>query len=155
MSTSVSVPEDGEYELSFEHSVRYNAGADEWSSGYLMEILATIDGDEVVRIPARDASNYGFLPASGRIFLTAGQHVLKFETDDGPEHQLARASGPMVFIDAVRLVGSKASFADNEGTWNFAAGRRLTSERLTPSSKTRMWAACAYAAERGSSGKPD
>ena len=122
MSTSVSVPEDGEYELSFEHSVRYNAGAAEWSSGYLMEILATIDGDEVVRIPARDASNYGFLPASGRIFLTAGQHVLKFETDDGPEHQLARASGPMVFVDAVRLVGSKASFADNEGTWNFAAG---------------------------------
>ena len=48
--------------------------------------------------------------------------MLKFETDDGPEHQLARASGPMVFVDAVRLVGSKASFADNEGTWNFAAG---------------------------------
>ena len=128
MATVVHVPHDGIYELSFEQASRWGSETSSLSRGILLTITATIDGNEVLVVPPRNITGpvrEEFNRVSANVALTAGSHALKIETDDADgtlPNGTTASSGTMVFIDNVRLVGSKVDFADLGATWNFAAG---------------------------------
>ena len=128
MATSVYVPHDGVYELSFEQASRWGSATSSLSRGILLTITVTIDGNEVLVVPPRNITGRvqeEFNRVSAVVTLAAGYHNLKIETDDADgtlPNGTNAASGTMVFIDNVRLVGSKVDFADLGATWNFASG---------------------------------
>lgn len=95
MKQSVSVPEDGEYVLSFVHSQR-NYGQD---PSYKNPISVTIDDAEVVNIQERTA-NIDFTRVTATpISLKAGKHELSFKNTGA----VGNPDGAMVFIDDVSL----------------------------------------------------
>jgi len=128
MATSVYVPHDGIYELSFEQASRWGSETSSLSRGILLTITVTIDGNEVLVVPPRNITGpvrEEFNRVSAVVTLPTGYHSLKIETDDADgtlPNGTNASSGTMVFIDNVRLVASKVDFADLGATWNFAAG---------------------------------
>ena len=127
LSTTVTVPEDGTYTLTFDHSARGGSGTVSW--GYLLEIAVKMGDQTICTVPARTAANYGYRTVSEAVELKAGTYTLAFETSDGGEmegQKVETASGPMVFIDAVSLVKKDLAQPSQEGVvWNFEPGSTI------------------------------
>ena len=125
LSTVVTIPENGTYALTFDHSARGGSGTVSW--GYLLPITVTLGEQTIALVPARARANYDYVTYSGTVELNAGTYTLAFTTGDGGTVDgtaVETASGPMVFIDAVSLVKTDGFVrpAEDNTVWNFESG---------------------------------
>ena len=127
LSTTVTVPEDGTYTLTFDHSARGGSGTVSW--GYLLPILVKMGQETLLTVEPREAANYEYRTVPEAVELKAGTYTFAFETGDGgvmEGQKVETASGPMVFIDAVSLVKKGISQPSQEGVvWNFEPGATI------------------------------
>ena len=127
MSTTVTIPVDGAYTLTFDHSARGGAGTVTW--GYLLAVAVKLGDETICTLPARETANYDYRTVCETVELKAGTYTLAFETSDGGTKDgvaVETASGPMVFIDGISLVKTDLPRPQEENVvWNFEKGATL------------------------------
>ena len=119
LQQTVSVPADGEYEVSFMHGCRYGYNS------YTIPLTCLIDGVAVASNGTRTA-NYDFERSTTRVNLTAGEHTLMFST--GSSSVLYAA----LFIDDVRLMPVEGTNALDGNALAFASGATLDLQNAEP-----------------------
>lgn len=125
MEQQLTVPEDGEYAVSFLHSQRVY----DLDKAYLNPLSVEIDGAEVLYIPARTGYIDYTRVTSTNVALTAGSHTLRFRNLGS----VGSPDGAMLFIDDVRLDSQKNTFVfDGTSRIDLAVGSTVRLDNTVP-----------------------
>ncbi|MGN0847391.1 MAG: hypothetical protein ACI4RA_08430 [Kiritimatiellia bacterium] len=113
MHGTVSVPEDGAYELSFLRCAR------NYNESYKLPLTVEVDGEAALEL-APQAAYYNYTRESVVVELAAGEHELAFEVGGSVN------SGRMLFLDDIRLERMDELAQEIDGaTFNLASGATL------------------------------
>jgi len=121
MYQTISVPQAGDYVLSFVEATRKNY------EGYKEQIDVLVDGAVVYTIPARQSPETEFVRYTTTLTLSAGDHVLAIATGDTP----ADANGALVFFDDITLRPADAEVVV-DGTLALSSGATLSLDNSVP-----------------------
>jgi len=116
LAQTLTVPVAGTYRLSFAYAPRV------YPKGFKQPLRAKIDDSIVVDQPGATA-DFAFKTLTGTVELTAGEHVLSFESDTVPDSGMV--SGCMLLIDNVQLVRVNARMAFQAGELRLSRGSVL------------------------------
>ncbi len=120
MRQTVTVADDGIYEVSFLHGCRVDRRS------YTIPLTVLVDGVAVASNGTRSA-DYDFERCTARVSLAADDHVLAFVAGSSPS-----SNYPMLFVDDVRLASAEGVNALDGNVFAFASGATLDLQNAEP-----------------------